>query len=193
MSSLTFERLDPTNYNDRQIWRQVFRGAPSFVFATEGRTPTDADADRLMDVVPDERTSEDVFIHAVYKGASLVGCVYLARNYPSHGEVNLVLLLLIEGYQRGVLGIRCMRWIEQQALAWGCTRISGVADVPNNRASQFWHRLGFLEYRRLNLRGHVGETIIGHMPVSSENSAALAASAWLRRRRRRAVSAADSQ
>ena len=163
MSSLTFGRLDPTNHNDRKVWRQVFQEAPSFVFATEGRRPTDADADRLMDVIPDERTSEDVFIYAVYSGPSLVGCVYLARNYPKHGEVNLVLLLLVERFQRGVLGIRCMRWIEQQARAWGCTRISGVADVPNSRASHFWSRLGFREDRRLNLRGHVGETIIGHM------------------------------
>ena len=191
MSSLTFGRLDPTNHNDRQVWRQVFRGAPSFVFATEGRTPSDADADRLMDVIPDERTSEDVFIYAVYSGPSLVGCVYLARNYPKHGEVNLVLLLLVERFQRGVLGIRCMRWIEQQARAWGCTRISGVADVPNSRASHFWSRLGFREDRRLNLRGHVGETIIGHMPISAENSSALPASAWLRRRR--AVATIDSQ
>ena len=68
MSSLTFERLDPANLDDRQVWREVFRGAPSFVIATEGRTPTDADADRLMDVVPEERTSEDVFIYAAYQG-----------------------------------------------------------------------------------------------------------------------------
>ena len=183
MSSLSFERLDPTNDDDRQVWRQVFGGAPSFAFATEGRTPTDADADRLMDVVPDERTSEDVFIYAVYQGASLVGCVYLARNYPKHGEVNLVLLLLVERFQRGMLGIRCMRWIEQQALGWGCTRISGVADVPNDRALQFWRRLGFLEDSRLNLRGHVGETIIGHLQVSAGKTATQPASAWLRQRR----------
>jgi len=183
MSSLTFERLDPANLDDRQVWREVFRGAPSFVFATEGRTPTDADADRLMDVVPEERTSEDVFIYAAYQGSTLVGCVYLARNYPKLGEVNLVLLLLIERFQRGVLGIRCMRWIEQQALAWGCMRISGVADVPNDRASKFWHRLGFSEDRRLNLGGHVGETIIGHMQVSPEQTVMQPASVWLRRRR----------
>lgn len=76
-----------------------------------------------------------------------------------------------------------MRWIEQQAVAWGCTRISGVADVPNDRASQCWRRLGFLEERRLNLRGHVGETIIGQLEVSAEKTATQLVSAWLRRRR----------
>ena len=142
-----------------------------------------------MDVIPDERTSDDVFIHAVYTRGNLAGCVYLARNYPKQGEVNLVLLLLVEGFQRGGLGILCMRWIEQQALAWGCTRISGVADAPNDRAAQFWHRLGFREDSRLHLHGHVGETVIGHMPVSTEMTAPPSATAWLRRRR--VSSAAD--
>jgi ribosomal protein S18 acetylase RimI-like enzyme len=170
MTTLTFRRLDPSNTIDRSDWRQVFRGAPSFTYATEGRTPTDDDADRMIDTLPRGKQAEDVFIYAISAGGALCGCAYVARHYPAHGDANLVLLVLMENHQRRYFGVRCLSWIEGQARSWGCTRLTGVVDTANQRAFRFWQRLGFQEERRQRLPWLVAEAAIGHIPLGSNPS-----------------------
>ncbi|MCG2592896.1 GNAT family N-acetyltransferase [Ramlibacter sp. XY19] len=175
MPTLTHRRLDPSVAEDRLAWREVFRGAPSFTHATEGRTPTDADADRMMDTVPKGRTSDDIFLQAIYADGVLCGCSYVARHYPTPADAYLVLLVLMESHQRSYLGIRCLNRIEAQAAGWGCSQLRGVVDAANERAFRFWQRLGFQEERRQRLPGLVGEAVVGSIPigpVSNERSSA---------------------
>jgi RimJ/RimL family protein N-acetyltransferase len=170
MATLTFRRLDPLNSVDRHEWRDVFRRAPTFTYATEGREPTDDDADRMIETLPNGKGAEDAYIFGIYVGHELCGCAYIARDYPTHGEANLVLLLLTESHQRRYLGIRCLSWLEQLAQSWGCTKLTGVVDAANERALRFWRRLGFREDRRQRLPGLIADAILGHVPVGSNPS-----------------------
>jgi RimJ/RimL family protein N-acetyltransferase len=181
MTTLTFRRLAPSNAADREEWRRVFRGAPAFTHATQGRAPTDADADRMIDTLPSGKTADSVFIYAIYADGELCGCAYIARDYPAIGDANLVLLVLMEMHQRKYLGVRCLGWIEALASQWGCTRLTGVVDTANQRAFRFWQRLGFQEQRREGLAGLVAEAAIGFIPLGSNPSIERTASGRLRR------------
>ncbi|MFC5496785.1 hypothetical protein ACFPOE_04490 [Caenimonas terrae] len=73
MGNLRFRRLDPSAPADLLEWQLVFRGTPSFVYATQGRSPTDADAERIMRTMPVGRAQEDIFAFAIELGGVLRG------------------------------------------------------------------------------------------------------------------------
>jgi len=181
MTTLAFRRLAPSNTDDRLAWREVFRAAPSFTYATEGRAPTDADADRMIDTVPAGKTADDVFLFAIYADGAICGCAYLARHYPAIDDAYLVLLVLAERHQRGYLGVRCLNWIEAQASAWGCSKLRGVVDAANERSFRFWSRLGFREERRQKLAGLVGDAVAGYIPLRQSPAIERTSTARLRR------------
>ena len=181
MTTLAFRRLAPSLEADREAWREVFRAAPSFVHATEGRRPTDEDADRMIDTVPQGYGPENLFFYAVYADEDLCGGACVARDYPVRGEAQLVLLVLMERFQHRTLGVRCLAWIEGEAERWGSTRLTGVVDAANRRALRFWQRLGFQEQRRQRLPGLVGEGVIGFIPLHAGEDREPTSSARLRR------------
>ena len=182
MTTLLFRRLDPRDANDRREWREVFRCAPGFTYATEGRTPSDEDADRMIDTLPRGKTPEDIFIHAIYADGQLCGCSYVIRHHLVHGHACLVLLVLAENHQRRYLGVRCLALIEDQARSWGCHRLTGVVDTANTRALRFWLRLGFVEEGCQKLPGLVGDALIGSIALGPVPSGDGTSSGRLRQR-----------
>src|SRR5688572_5768339 len=134
MSDIRLRRLDPSAPADLLDWQCVFRGAPAFVYATEGRTPTDADAERIMRTLPRERAQEDIFALAIEVGGVLCGCAFVMKGYPKPHVAYLALIVLMEQFQGKYLGVRCLRQIEALALSWGCTSLEGVVDAENARA-----------------------------------------------------------
>jgi hypothetical protein len=80
---LTFHRLSPHLDRDRLAWREVFRGTPSFTYTTEGRIPTDSDADRMIDTLPDAKTAEDAYIYAIYANEDICGAAYVRKGLSS--------------------------------------------------------------------------------------------------------------
>jgi len=151
-------------------WQCVFRGVPSFVYATEGRSPTDADAERIMRTLPVGRAQENVFAFAIELDGVLCGCAFVMKGYPKPEVAYLALLVLMEQYQGRYLGVRCLRQIESLALSWDCTRLEGVVDAENARAAALWERLGFRELHRRELPWLVGPAIVGAKDLSSNKS-----------------------
>ena len=171
MSELRFRRLDPAVPSDLLEWQLVFQSAPSFVYATEGRPPTDADAERIMRTLPRDRAQEDVFAFAIEVDGVLCGCAFVMKGYPKPDVAYLALLVLMEQFQGRYLGVRCLRQIEALALSWSCTSLEGVVDAKNARASALWERLGFRELYRRELPWLVGLAIVGAKNLSSNKSA----------------------
>ena len=170
MSDLRFRRLNPSVPADLLEWQLVFRSAPSFVYATEGRRPTDEDAERIMRTLPKERAQEDVFAFSIELDGVLCGCAFVMRGYPKHEVAYLALLVLMEQFQGRYLGVRCLREIEALALSWNCTKLEGVVDSENTRAATLWERLGFRELYRRQLPWLVGPAIVGVKDLSSNKS-----------------------
>ena len=144
--------------------------APSFVYATEGRPPTDADAERIMRTLPRDRAQEDVFAFAIEVDGVLCGCAFVMKGYPKPEVAYLALLVLMEQFQGRYLGVRCLRQIEALALSWNCTSLEGVVDAKNARASALWERLGFRDLYRRELPWLVGLAIVGAKNLSSNKS-----------------------
>jgi GNAT superfamily N-acetyltransferase len=165
-ATLSFRRLDATISNDRENWRRVFRQTPSFTYATEGRSPTDDDADRMFATLPAGKSRDDIFLYSIYADDQLCGLAYVARDFPDPGDANLVLLVLTEQYHGRWLGVRSLKWIAQTARSWGCRRLTGVVDTANGRSAKFWQRMGFIEVKRTPLPGLVGEAIVGYLPLA---------------------------
>ena len=159
MNQLYFRRLHPANAEDLVEWQRVFRGTQSFTFATEGRPPTDADAERMMRTLPAGRSQDDVHVLAIYAGESLCGCAFIMRGYPKPEITYLVLLILMEAFQGQSLGPACLKHVEALARSWESSKLAAVVDSANDRALTFWRRQGFLEVQRRELPGLVGQAI----------------------------------
>lgn len=170
MSDVHFRRLDPSVPADLLEWQCVFREAPTFVYATEGRSPTDADAERIMRTLPKGRAQEDVFVFAIELDGVLCGCAFVMKGSPQPEVAYLALLVLMERFQGRYLGVRCLRQIEALALSWNCNRLEGVVDAENARAAALWERLGFRELYRRELPWLVGPAIVGAKDLSSNRS-----------------------
>lgn len=170
MTQLRFRRLDPASSQDLLDWQRVFRGAQSFTFATQGRPPTDADAQRMMRTLPAGRSQEDVHLYAIDVRAQLCGIAFLMQGYPTAGVTYLVALVLMEAFQNQALGAACLERIEVLARSWQCSKLSAVVDSANTRALAFWLRHGFHEAGRRELPDLVGQAICIDKPLDSRPS-----------------------
>lgn len=57
MAPLIYRRLTPEEPSHVSEFQRVFRGTRSFVYATEGRTPTDAEVEAMMRTLPNGRAA----------------------------------------------------------------------------------------------------------------------------------------
>lgn len=156
---LRYQRLSATEDADFALFLQVFRETPSFVYASEGRAPSDDRVKEMMKTLPSGYSSDAVFIHAIYFDDELCGCSFTVRGYPDPGVAYLVLLLITERFQRRGLGVLALRNIEREARRWGCSRIEAVVDSANESALSFWRREGFDVKFTRELKGLVGHAI----------------------------------
>ena len=156
---VSLRRLFPSEPRDLLAFKAAFRGAPSYVYATGGRVPTDSDIEGMMNTLPSGYTADDMFIYEVSENACPCGCAFLARGYPQPRTAYLVLLLIVESAQGRSIGQEALRQLESVARSWGCTSVAAVVDSANDRALKFWLREGFVEARRTRLPNLVGEAI----------------------------------
>ncbi len=166
-SPLIFRRLDPASEADLLDWQTVFRGAQSFTFATQGRPPTDAHAQRMMRTLPPGRSQDDVHLFAIQAGGELCGIAFLARGYPTSEVTYLVALVLMESFQNRSLGPACLERIEDLARSWQSSKLSAVVDSANARALAFWLKHGFHEVGRRELPDLVGRAICIDKPLDA--------------------------
>jgi RimJ/RimL family protein N-acetyltransferase len=168
LKPIIFRRLDTSKTSDRGLWQQVFRGTPSFTYGSQGRAPTDADADRLMDAFPPSKTAEEIYIFAIYAGSELCGCAQMTPHYPADGQMFLAWLILMEGYQGQQLGAVCFQRIEALAKFWNCNQVNLLVDSANGRGLRFWESLGFVERERFAQPWCVGEAILCDLVLESD-------------------------
>lgn len=167
MTQPHLRRLDPASPQDLLDWQRVFRGAQSFTFATQGRPPTDADAQRMMRTLPAGRPQDDVHLLAIDVDGTLCGIAFLMRGYPTSDVAYLVALVLMEAFQNRSLGAACLERIEGLARSWQSSKLSAVVDSANTRALTFWLRHGFREVGRRELPDLVGQAICIDKPLDS--------------------------
>lgn len=167
MTKLHLRKLDPANPQDLLDWQRVFRGAQSFTFATQGRPPTDADAQRMMQTLPAGRSKDDVHLFAIDVNGTLCGIAFLLRGYPAAEVTYLVALVLMEAFQNRSLGAACLERIEGLARSWQASKVSAVVDSANTRALAFWLRHGFREVGRRELPDLVGQAICIDKPLDA--------------------------
>ena len=159
MKTLTCRRLSPSEPSDVADFQQVFRGTPSYTFATAGKLPTDAEVDAMMHTMPSGHKAEDIFIYAISTNDQLCGCSFTVRGYPKPDVAYVVLLMLVESAQGKALGVHALRHIEGEARSWGCSSLAAVVDSQNGRALKFWLREGFVEQYRNDAHGFMGQAV----------------------------------
>ncbi len=159
MTNLSYRRLNPSNAADLSAFLQVFRGTPSYTYATGGRKPTEAEVEKMMNTAPPGHKSDDIFIYAISSDNELCGCAFVVRGYPKVETAYLVLLMFIERAQGKSLGPQALRHIESEAASWGCSSLAAVVDSTNHRALAFWLREGFTESSRRAAPGFIGQAI----------------------------------
>ena len=170
MNTLRFRRLQLSNAQHIHEAHAVFRQVPSYTFATQGRAPTDADAERLIKLLPSHLTEDDKHVLGIYQGAEIVGCAVVVRAYPKAHVAFIALLLIIEPLQSKSLGVEALRYIEAMAASWGCDRLGIVVDSANDRAHTFWVREGFIEQYRKQSLEFIGEIILMERGLGSNPS-----------------------
>jgi diamine N-acetyltransferase len=156
---LTYRRLNPSEPGHVADFQQVFRGTPSYTFATAGRAPADAEVNAMMHTMPRGHGAEDIFIYAISTDNGLCGCSFTVRGYPEPGVAYVVLLMFVESAQGKSLGPQALRHVEAEAKSWGCSSLAAVVDSRNERALKFWLREGFVEQYRKEAHGFMGQAV----------------------------------
>ena len=170
MNTLSLRRLQVSNAQDIREVQAVFRQTPSYTFATQGRAPTDADAERLIKLLPSQLSEEDKHVLAVYRNSELIGCAVVVCSYPRANVAFIALLLIIEPLQGNSLGVAVLRQIAALAGLWGYERLGIVVDSANERAHAFWVREGFIEQYRKPSKEFTGEVILMERNVGASSS-----------------------
>jgi GNAT superfamily N-acetyltransferase len=156
---LTYQRLNPSEPSDLADFQRVFRGTPSYTFATAGRPPTDAEVDAMMHTIPSGYGANDIFIYGISKEGELCGCSFTVRGYPKPESAYLVLLMIMESAQGKSLGTQALRHIEKEAKSWGCSSLAAVVDSQNERVLKIALREGFVEQYRKEGHGFMGQAV----------------------------------
>ena len=159
MASLVYRRLTPAEPSHVAEFQRVFRGTPSFVYPTAGRTPADAEVEAMMRTLPTGRDPEDAFIHSISTQGEVCGCSFVVRACPNPETAYLVLLMFMESAQGKALGTQALRHIQAEAKSWGCSSLNAVVDSKNERALRFWLREGFVERFRRDAAGFLGQAV----------------------------------
>lgn len=68
------------------------------VYATEGRRPTDADAERIMKTEVKGVANDNVHIYAVRVDGALAGGAFLLRGFPKPEVAYVTLVILAEEF-----------------------------------------------------------------------------------------------
>ena len=123
-----------------------------------------ADAQSTYSVLPEGKTYDDKFVFGVYRGATMVGCADLIRDYPDRGTALLGLLLIAEPYQGQGIGRVAYQQLEAFIRSWNtCSRVRIGVVRTNERVLPFWSKLGFVpsgETKPYRYDHVVSETII---------------------------------
>lgn len=170
MNAVSFRRLQLSNAQDIREVHAVFRQAPSYTFATQGRAPTDADAERLIKLLPSQLTEDDKHVLSIYRNSVIIGCAVVVRSYPRANVAFIALLLIVEPLQGKSLGVEALLHIEGLAASWGYDKLGIVVDSANERAHAFWVREGFIEQYRKPSPEFIGEVILMERSVGSNPS-----------------------
>ena len=156
---LSFVRLRQSSEEHFEVFCSAFRLAPSYVYASEGRVPTAEELRVMFNTTAPNVIADDVFIYGLHWNEELCGCSFMVRGYPNAETAYLVLLLLSEEIQNRGVGVFALKKLSEDAVSWGCKRISAVVDSANKRALRFWQREGFQVTFTKELKGMVGNAV----------------------------------
>ena len=157
---LTFKPLAPSSAGAVHEFQAVFRHTQSFIYVTEGRAPTDADAERLMRLLPAQAQEDDKLVLGIYIQSEIVGCATVVRAYPRNTVLFIGLLLISEQFQGRSIGAETLRHIESLAISWGQDTLEIVVNSVNERAHAFWVREGFSERFRKPSTEFIGDVVV---------------------------------
>ena len=144
--------------------QRVIEAAPTYAELITGVPPGLADAQSTYSVLPEGKAYDDKFVFGVYRGATMVGCADLIRDYPDRGTALLGLLLIAEPYQGQGIGRVAYQQLEAFIRSWNtCSRVRIGVVRTNERVLPFWSKLGFVpsgETKPYRYDHVVSETII---------------------------------
>jgi ribosomal protein S18 acetylase RimI-like enzyme len=156
---LSYLRLNQSNAEHFSIFCQVFRLAPTYIYASEGRVPTQDELRAMYNTSAPGVSTENIFIYGLFLNETLSGCSFVVRGYPKADTAYLVLLLLGEETQNQGIGASVLRKIAEDSRTWGCSKIAAVVDSANDHALHFWKREGFQVTFTKELKGMVGSAV----------------------------------
>ena len=156
---VSYLRLSQSNAEHFSMFCQVFRMAPSYIYASEGHVPTEDELRAMYNTSAPGVGTDDIFICGLFSNERLCGCSFVVRHYPKADTAYLVLLLLGEQTQNQGIGASVIRKIAEEARTWGCNKVAAVVDSANDHALRFWKRAGFQVMFTKELKGMVGNAV----------------------------------
>ena len=119
-------------------------------------------AQDLARALPPGKEYDDKFLIGIFAGPQeLIGVLDVIRDYPTHSEWWLGVLMLDPARRGKGLGESVSRAVEQWATAAGAHYIRLAVSAQNTRAHQFWQRLGFEELERRIRKLSDGQESVG--------------------------------
>jgi GNAT superfamily N-acetyltransferase len=129
---------------DAALLQRLFEQCLDFNLLVEGRAPASNAAEEEFSEVPPGKSLADKFLFGlVNRQNDLVGCLDVLRGYPDAPTWWIGLLLLAPEVRAHGLGPQVLQGLAQMARASGAQAFMLGVVEENQRAYQFWARMGF--------------------------------------------------
>ncbi len=123
----------------------------------EGRQSLKAIGHELLNELPPNKSLSDKFVFGVYKGENdLIALIDIIKDYKLEKEWTIGLLLLDPSERDKGLGSKIHNFLIESVSAYQATKFRLGVVVENQRALNFWRRIGYEEIDRVTIK--VGNT-----------------------------------
>jgi GNAT superfamily N-acetyltransferase len=120
---------------DQAYWTQT-RTAPM----------TEHAAAELLRFLPADAGGEQKYLWALHRGATMVGCLDVLRQWPTRSTLSIGLLMIHPAFRGQGLGQAALTQLRARTRAWSAVRRWRVAVVESQaQARAFWRGKGYAE------------------------------------------------
>ena len=165
MDRLCFTRIDSSRAADVGELQRVMESTQSYYLLLQGRGPASDEAARELADLPEGFPIERKFFYLIRDGSDAVGCLDMLNGYPDPATAFLGLLLIADSLHGRGFGAEALRFAEQTARAWGCTRIRIGVIEANEKGLGFWKHCGFSEIDRRRSDRYTSPLVVLEKPL----------------------------
>lgn len=141
------------NYQNEEELQILNEKCADYFILIEGRQSIDGIGHELLNELPPDKTLRDKLVFGVYKdGVNLIAVIDIIKDYKLEKEWTIGLLLIDPSERDKGLGSTIHNFLVDLLAAYQANTFRIGVVVENQRALNFWAKLGYQEIDRVNIK-----------------------------------------